>query len=139
MKLSWIAVLIVTAIVPVLASNTISHSACAIVDCQHGSTLFGQDERGCGGHCIKMSTSQLKSARAVFAAQDVNSDGSIPQGAAYSALDHFASQSHMSPTEKQLNRFSKTAGKTVTLTAFLQMCISMVKVRVSMAARVLGG
>jgi len=67
----------------------------------------------------------MKSALAAFTANDINADGNIPTGAAYSALSQVASRWHVSPTEQQLNSYSKAKGKTVTRAEFLQMCIKM--------------
>jgi len=128
MKLSSTAVLLVSAIAMLAATAdgmAFGREPCAMVDCASGYSVYGQDQRGCGGHCINMSPSQLKFARAAFASQDQNGDGSIPRGAAYSALTKVASKWHMSPTEKQLNGYSKSAGKSVTLPEFLKMCTKM--------------
>ena len=155
MKLATTTALFMTAIAPMLAAiadpfedtkpepiadpfGTIPETPCAIVDCQPGFSMFGQDKRGCGGHCIQMSAPLMKSALAAFTANDINADGSITPGAAYSALSQVASRSHVSPTEKQLNSFSKTKGKTVTRAEFLQMCIKMMNVRVLVTTRVRG-
>ena len=134
MKVSSTSALFMAAIAPMLAAaddplDNIPGGPCAIVDCQPGFSVFGRDKHGCGGHCIQMSSSQMKSALAVFTAKDVNADGNIPPGAAYSALSQLASQWHMSPTEKQIDSYSKKAGKTVKLAEFLQMCKKMIDVR----------
>ena len=129
MKLSSTAVLLVSAIAMLAATaDGMAFEPCVMVDCAPGYSIYGQDNRGCGGHCINMSPSQLKFARAAFAAQDQNGDGSIPRGAAYSALTKVASKWRMSPTEKQLNGYSKSAGKSVTLPEFLKMCTKMAQV-----------
>ena len=128
MKLSSTAVLLASAIAVLAATAdgmAFGREPCAMVDCAPGYSVYGQDERGCGGHCINMSPSQLKFARAAFAAQDQNGDGNIPRGAAYSALTKVASQWHMSPTEKQLNGYSKGAGKSVTLPEFLKSMLEL--------------